>query len=263
MAVSAESLLTGAPNFRDLGGYPAAAGLSVRRRMLFRSDDLSRLTDADLTVVRSMSIGLVVDLRSESERLHRPSRWPEGVVTPEFLYAGLTTDIRAGNDGLRDILEQDNTVAGARRMMLETYKLLPWRSADVTGQLIRKLAAGGAAVLIHCTAGKDRTGFVCACLLHALGVPREIIYRDYLLSGERIDLDAMAGITATVLEQHLSIRVSRSMLDVINSVAHEYLEAAFAAVEAQLGSMDAYLRHCGAGPEVVRELRRGLLHVEP
>jgi protein-tyrosine phosphatase len=95
--------------------------------------------------------------------------------------------------------------------------------------------------------------------LHALGVPRETIYHDYLMSGELIDLGSMAQITSEVIEQHMGMRVSRPMLDVINSVAPEYLDAAFTAVAAEYGSMDAYLEHCGVGSEVISKLRERLL----
>lgn len=254
----AHHLLVGAANFREIGGSPIPDGLRVRHGQVFRSDELSRLTDEDLAVIRDLAIRLVFDLRSDVERSLRPSKWPQDMV-PEFLHGSLSADIRAGYGQLRDILVQDPSADGARLMMLATYRLLPSRSAAALGQLIRKLVDGCAPALIHCTAGKDRTGFVCACLQHALGVPREAIFADYLLSGERLDLDAMAVTTSEVIEETLKLAVSRPVLDVVNAVSHEYLDAAFASIDASFGSLDAYLEHCGAGVEVVQQLRQRLL----
>jgi protein-tyrosine phosphatase len=254
----AARLLQGASNFRDIGGCPVPDGLRVRYGMVFRSSELSRLTEADLAVLRELGIRLVFDLRGEVERLHRPSRWPEGMST-ELLLGSVLADIRAGSEELRKILLHDATADGARRMMLATYRLLPTRSAAGLGQLLRKLADDCLPAVVHCTAGKDRTGFVCACLQLALGVPRPTVYADYLLSGEYLDLDDMAVVTGEVIAKQLRVSASREMLDVINSVAPEYLDAAFASIDEDFSSMSAYLAHCGIDGELLRRLRSGML----
>jgi protein-tyrosine phosphatase len=229
--------------------------------MVFRSSELSRLSETDLAVLRGLGVRLVFDLRSEGERTHRPTRWPEGMAT-EHLVGGLHTDIRAGHGKLRDILVEDPSADGARRMMLESYRLMPSRAAVRLNQFLRKLAEGCTPALIHCTAGKDRTGFLCACLLLALGVPKPTVYADYLLSGEHIDLDEMATTTFEVVAAQLRVSASREMVDVINSVAAEYLDISFASVDQGFGSMSAYFEHCGVNAELLRQVRNRLLEPE-
>jgi protein-tyrosine phosphatase len=250
--------LAGAPNFRDIGGHKTSDGMQVRYGVVFRSSELSRLSESDVAVLRGLGVRLVFDLRSDGERTHRPSRWPEGTAT-EHLAGALLTDIRAGHGKLRDILVEDPSRDGARRMMLESYRLMPARAAARLNQFLRRLAEGSTPAIIHCTAGKDRTGFLCACLLLALGVPKPTVYADYLLSAEHIDLDEMATTTYEVVAAQLRVDASREMVDVINSVAVEYLDSSFASVDQEFGSLSAYFEHCGVDAELMRQLRERLL----
>ena len=191
--------LSGAPNFRDFGGHRTLAGPAVRRGLLFRSDDLSNLTHGDLEALTPLSIRLICDLRGSVERDRRPSRWPESLST-ERMIASLSSDLRMGHGFHARFLESDPSADNAHAMMLETYRYLPRNGARGLRAILGRLAEGEVPALIHCTAGKDRTGFVCATLLSLLGVPREIIYADYLLTNERIDLDVAALRVGPLLE---------------------------------------------------------------
>lgn len=257
--------LAGAPNFRDAGGYGTAGGLRLRTRVLFRSGDLSRLTAEDVTLLRELPLRVVMDLRSEAERGRRPSRLPEQGV--ELLRYGsqVVTSTTGRYSGLRDILAQEPGAAAARRMMLETYGLLPLQCAPAIGRVINRLIEGGLPLLIHCTAGKDRTGFVCACLHRLLGVPEEQFYQDYLRSGDIFrggapaDREAMLTATAQAIEDTIGIAVSRDALEVIGSVEREYLAAAFATVDREFGSIELYVRSCGVDARAVERLRERML----
>lgn len=257
--------LAGAPNFRDVGGYRTVSGWRLRTRLLFRSEDLSRLTMDDLAVLRELPIRVVVDLRSESECSRRPSRLPkEGV---DVLRCG--SQVVPGSAGrfsrLRDILAQDPSPAAAKRMMLETYALLPVQCAPAIGRVIQSLIGGGLPLLIHCTAGKDRTGFVCACLHGLLGVPEDQIYRDYLLSGEIFRSgaperrEAMLRATSEAIEDTIGLSVSRDALEVIGSVERDYLAAAFSRLHDEFGSIEHYARSCGVDKYAIEQFRERLL----
>lgn len=257
--------LAGAPNFRDIGGCSAAGGLRLRRRQLFRSDDLSRLTGQDVAVLRELRIRVVVDLRTESERRRRPSRLPETGF--ELLSVG--TQHIAGTSGtlrgFRDMLTKDPSVAGARCMMIETYRSLPLQCALAVGCVIHRLVEGASPLLIHCTLGKDRTGFVCACLHRLLGVPEEQIYEDYLRSGEihfqrtSADREVMLAATSQAVEDMIGVSVSRDVIEVIGSVDREYLSTAFSVLDQEFGSIEGYVKSCGVDWHVIDRLRERLL----
>ena len=122
----------------------------------------------------------------------------------------------------------------ANDLLLAMYRQLPIDHADSYARLFRLLLAPGALpALIHCTSGKDRTGFGAALLLGLLGVPREDVVEDYLLTNRyRRDIDFLVG-----------TRVSREVLDVVTSARAEYLDAAFEAIEARWGSLQQYGLH--------------------
>ncbi|HYF57414.1 MAG TPA: tyrosine-protein phosphatase [Burkholderiaceae bacterium] len=248
--------LSGAPNFRSVAALPAADGRRVRPGRLFRSDALHRLTDDDLERLARLRIGTVLDLRRDDERASMPTRWPAGAprdvrtfdVVPDL------QAVRAG--GWRVLIDApDFDAERARRWMVETYERMPAALAPaVEVELARLAAPGEDAVLVHCTAGKDRTGFVVAMALAALGVPRDAILDDYLESLRRRPPEQLAP----VLADWAGLRPTPRLMGAIETIAGvraEFLEAALRTVERDHGSIDAYLRGCGLEPG-----RRAALH---
>lgn len=233
--------LAGAPNFRDLGGYVAAGGRRLRPGQVFRSGSLAELLAEDLQRLAGFGIQLVCDLRSGHERKLQPSRWPAD-ARPREMHLDVNADLRGGTARIGRILLEDASANGARRLMLETYRSLPAAcSGDLAG-LFEALADGdGLPAVIHCTAGKDRTGFICALLLHALGVSMEVIHADYLLSAQRCDRARLAASVAPLLQAMLGVTPSPQVIEVINGVDIEFLDAAFERIHADHGSLDAYL----------------------
>ncbi|MFT4256903.1 MAG: tyrosine-protein phosphatase [Pseudoxanthomonas sp.] len=250
--------LAGAPNFRDMGGLRSVDGRRLRSGRLFRSGELSRLTDSDVSLLRKLQIRTVLDLRSQGEQQHWPSRWPDDTAT-ERLDAHIDVDLRSGHAPLRQILEEDLSEAGARRLLMETYRRLPYALTATLIQTVERIAADGLPLLIHCTAGKDRTGFACACFLEAIGIARQDIIADYLQTNRYIDLNSMADTTGQVLERMLGLRANRATLDIINGVHQDYLDIAFETVVSEYGSMDAYLAQLGLDDSCRSHLRDLLL----
>jgi protein-tyrosine phosphatase len=185
--------LDGAVNVRDVGGLPLRAGGATSPGRLLRADNLQDLTAGDLHLLRSeLVVRTVVDLRTESERevegpapldhdpavrvLHH-SLLPEAGDTTREVDGDLLMPWQAGPDEVPAPRSQ------ARGVYLSYLRDRP----DSVVAVLREVAHADGAVVVHCAAGKDRTGVVVALALDLVEVHREAILADYLLTGERID----------------------------------------------------------------------------
>ena len=154
--------LEGATNFRDLGGYPTQDGRSVKWDLVFRSDSLHYLSETDWEKVDDLEIKVVNDLRGSAERERWPSHWP---ATADVTV--LSRDYSIVSDGIRT----------------QGYHSLAYDQIESFRRMFDRLAEPDAPpTLIHCTGGRDRTGFAAAFLLTVLGVDRDTILDDYSLS---------------------------------------------------------------------------------
>ena len=173
-----------APNFRDLGGLATGDGDVLRQGQLFRSDMVSRPTAQEQPVLAACEIGLVLDLRSATESKSRPNTyWIEQGV--EVLGFDVGTDVRA-KGSFWERLRADASPARVEELMHAVYRSIPHAVAPALRTLFDRLAKDTPVVLIHCTAGKDRTGVAVALLLHTLGVTHEAIVADYMETCARI-----------------------------------------------------------------------------
>ncbi|WP_296624106.1 tyrosine-protein phosphatase [Rhizorhabdus sp.] len=236
---SATPQLQGAPNFGDLGGYQTGDGRRVKPGLLFRSDQLDRLTDADLAAMEGLRLAYVVDLRTESERAREPDRLPRGA-------RHIILDVSADADGSLggDMRKAQAAIAAGRGVELleaanRDFVSLP--SAQAAYRALFALVADPATgpLVYHCTAGKDRTGWASAVLLSILGVPRERIFYDYLASNTYL-AQKNAGILASLKASGAPIDPAN--LEPVLGVRRAYLDSAFAEVDRVYGSMDAYVR---------------------
>jgi protein tyrosine/serine phosphatase len=228
-------------NFRDYGDYATAAGRRVRPGRLFRSAHHGRASAAAVVRLAELDIGAVVDLRRPGERRDQPSRRPDG-------WSGLV--IEGGiDDGaeaphITFLKTQDLTPASGRRFMQDTYRRLPFDAAhrDVFSRYFQALADEDRPVLIHCAAGKDRTGFLAALTHHLLGVSRDDMVEDYLLTNAAVDLAGRAPSIARQLHKMTGRVAADDAVVAFLGVEAAYLDAALAEVEARHGSVEAYLR---------------------
>jgi protein-tyrosine phosphatase len=239
-------LLAASPNFRGLGGLPAAGGRRIRGGLLYRSGALDELEEADLGVLGGLGIALCFDLRSAGERGSHPSRWPAG-GEPRTLAIEVATDIRAMDGAALRAMGGGMDAAGAAAMMRAIYSSMPGSCAPVLGALFGELAALRApdATVIHCTAGKDRTGFVVAMLLHALGVDEAAIRANYLESNHHYDAARHDARIAALLESSFGVAPGAEALQAITAARLDYLEAALETVRRGWGGVEAYLEACG------------------
>ncbi|WP_292072985.1 tyrosine-protein phosphatase [Brevundimonas sp. UBA7534] len=227
-------------NFRDYGDYATAAGRRVRPGRLLRSAHHARASDADLERVKALGIAAVVDLRRPGERRDQPSRRHEGFAAA-VIEGGLDDGAEAPH--IAFLKSGDLTPDSGRRFMDMTYRRLPFDAAhlDLFARYFRALAQADGAVLIHCAAGKDRTGFLAALTHHLLGVGRDDMVEDYLLTNTAVDLAGRAPAIARRLEKMTGRVASDAAVVAFLGVEAAYLEAAFAEIEARHGSVDAYL----------------------
>jgi protein-tyrosine phosphatase len=232
--------LAGSPAFRDLGGAPTVDGRRVAPGRLFRADELSSLDAADRAVVEALRLSVVCDLRGAAERQRTPSLdWLD--PPPRRLHLEVSSGLVASVTPWLERLRQGPDPEAAQMMMRTTYGELPRSAAPMLGALFEALDSGELPVLVHCTAGKDRTGFTVAMVLSALDVDPEYIYEDYLLGSGRDPL-AVDQPSAHMLEAILGRMLEPEEAHLVHGVRREYLDAAFASITNEWGSTMAYLK---------------------
>ncbi len=247
--------LDGPVNFRDLGGYAGAGGRRVRWGRLFRSDSLERLSPADLDVLDRLGVRLVCDLRRDEERARAPSRirGHRTVRIQHLPIGGLAAETRtmAARMMRGEIPEVGvDTMAGVYLTILQLH-------AVSFGTVVTRAAqAENLPMVVHCTAGKDRTGVASALLLAVLGVEDEAIAADYELSTQ---YHSVARI-AEVRPQLEAAGVDFSKVETFWSAPRAVMAATLAGLRAEHGSVEAYLTGAAGVPRAaVSRLRHGLL----
>jgi protein-tyrosine phosphatase len=252
--------LQGGRNFRDLGGYATAEGRRVRWGQVFRSGVMSYLTDRDHETLRPIGIRTVCDFRTLRERQREPLRWGSASVDV------LNWDYDARHVSLRGYLSDTAfSPETARNTMLTLYRKIPQVFRTQYAALFDQLSSGSLPLVFNCSAGKDRTGLAAALLLAGLGVPRDQIMADYVLTDAVVDLEkelfahsqSSAGIgdDRSYLER-VSVEARMPLLKALP----EYLDAAFEQLEADHGSAADFLREAlGVGEEKLERIRARLL----
>jgi len=231
--------LPGIPNFRDAGGLPSG---TLRPGVVFRSAQLVGLSDEDTRRLSALDVRAVFDLRTSDEVVHLPDALPAGLEAtvldvladrPHSGAAAVASLVTAKKD--RTTVEDVNEAVSDGRacdLMIETYRYLVSLPSAHTAYrtLLSSLSAGEGSTVIHCTAGKDRTGVAAMLLLSALGVEEEVIHHDYLATNRlwRRDAEVSAGLPPVVADTLLSVQPA-------------FLEAAYEAIHSGWGSIDAYL----------------------
>ncbi len=230
----------GVENFRDYGDYPAAGGRRLKRGLLYRSAAHAQATDADLDKLAALKLAAIVDLRRKNERERAPSR-----RHPEFQGRVIYTDEGdVGEDPWQLFLKQSDLSAPAfRGYMYDYYDEAPFvdRHIYLYSEYFKALAELDGPVLIHCAAGKDRTGILAALTHHVAGVSDEDIRADFLLTNNPQRLAARLPMTMQMMTETTGRSPTEEAVMVAMSVEEGYLERAFAAMKARHGSIDGYL----------------------
>jgi protein-tyrosine phosphatase len=274
MAEAAVRELPGAWNFRDV----ADGATALRPGRLFRSSELSRLDDDGRATLRRLGITDVADLRAAREVARRgPGLVPDGVEVHLLPVPDLADDeqndaaapheeafqrlLRGESDG-----SDESVNDAAARFMADEYRRFPTRNgAQRALRRVVTLLAEGRPVLTHCFAGKDRTGFVIATVLEAVGVDRETIVADFLRSNDsvpelRARIHEMIQQRAdTELTPEVVTFTEARLSDGVHGVRPEYLAAARKTIDEEFGSLDGYLGDAGISEADLDRLRNELL----
>jgi protein-tyrosine phosphatase len=234
--------LAGASNFRDLGGYPGTGGRIVRWRQIFRSNHLGHLTEADVEALRPLGLKSAFDFRGTEERVAATCGLAEIAVHSLPIEPTVVAALRAR---LAEGLALSS--ADALDVMRDSYRNYVRYNTPSFRALFAHLLEDRAPLVIHCTAGKDRTGFACALILYALGVADEMIAEDYLLTNRFYRRDP--GATSDLPDD---------VKQVLGSVEGSFLAAAFEAISADYGGLEGYFSDglgVGAGERVALQAR--------
>jgi len=227
-------------NARDYGDYATAAGRRVRSGVLLRTAHHARASDADLQRMADWGVGTVVDLRRPSERRQQPSRRPAG-------FSGRVIEVAHDDGGeaphLTFLKTTDLTETSGRGFMIGAYQSMPFDPGhlDVFARYFRALGEGEGAVVIHCAAGKDRTGLLAALTHRLLGVAHDDLVEDYLLTNAAVDLAGRAPAIAKQLHAMTGRVASDAAVTAFLGVEAAYLDAAFAVMVERCGSVETYL----------------------
>lgn len=247
MTVSARHLpLAGASNFRDIGGYRTHDGRYVRWGVVYRSGAMYRFTEASWRWLRTRGIRAVCDLRSIEERELAPTDWRGGGDTRHI-------GVAYGADVLFST-RRGSSEAGMNEMHDSLYPLFPRLIAPSLRAMFEALLHADTPMIVHCSAGQDRTGVAIGILLAALGVPRETVVEDYQLSSQfrRIENELDHDRIATSADSNVFARHYAKVLEkrgaaalgprvLVNRHGQALLLDAFRAIETEWGSLPAYL----------------------
>jgi protein-tyrosine phosphatase len=232
----------GVRNFRDFGGYTAG-----RRRMatgrFFRSANHAMASDADLARMAAMGIGAIVDLRRPEERQRMPSRrWDDFAAQ---VIENHDDDEGAGRDSWHGFMEEwDLTSEGVREYHERYYRRAPTlpRILDLFSRYFHAVAESDGPVVVHCAAGKDRTGMIVALTHHLAGVHRDDIVADFLLTNDKSVFDVHAPLWAEEIAKTRGQAPSMEAMHIAMGVEAHYLDHAFGVIEERYGSVENYLR---------------------
>jgi len=226
-------------NLRDYGGYAACDGARVRSGVLFRSGQHMEASNRDLALIDALDIRTIIDLRGRSEREDFPCRRHPSFAAQVIAYDGETTSSPPHEGGGGQVVM---TPQKARERMLAVYTRMPVNPA-MMAMFTRYFIAldeneGGS--LVHCFAGKDRTGVAAALLLHVLGVHHDDLVAEFLLTNDAPTREILERQSLPRMEAHYG-KIEPEALHNLMGVLPEYIDTYIAEVTRDHGSLDTYL----------------------
>lgn len=234
----------GVRNFRDFGRYPAAGGRRMAAGHFFRSAHHALASDDDLASLAGMNIGAVVDLRRPEERNRMPSRrWLGFEATA--LIENHDDDEGAGGESWHGFMaDWDLSAEGMRGYHHRYYERAPVlpRLIDLYTRYFRAVAESDGPIVVHCAAGKDRTGLIVALTHKLAGVHHDDIIADYMLTNDPETFDLHAPLWQKEIAAQRGRAPDLATMHVAMGVEPSYLDRSFAVIDETYGGVEAYLR---------------------
>lgn len=236
--------ITSGRNFRELGGYQTLSGKKIKYHKLLRTGNLADLTPTDLTYLSNYGVKYVIDFRSQAEVKRQPDRIPDGaqyVYDPVF-----SEDLTNSSKSITDLKKQSENDPrfGFTHMFYAYEDMIESKTAQAAYRkffaILLNNSADQNAVIFHCTAGKDRTGFAALLILTALGVPLSTIKQDYLLTNITIK-DFINQLVREAQARGNNQNTLQSLRD-IQSVQPAYINHVISVMTTHYGSINNYLR---------------------
>ena len=219
-------------NFRDFGGYQTMDGGRLKANKLFRSAHLHNTNEADKARLAKLDIGLIVDLRHAPERERQPTNWPETYSPRRLEYPehGKSAKVAPHEAFMQHELHKPED---ARNYMIGSYGARPHDAGfkQIFGDTLRHMAKTGDPILVHCAAGKDRTGTLCAVIKGVLGVDEKTIYEDYMLTMTAVDIDSFLEPAAQMFTQRYGRAIEPESIRPMFGVEEAYLQSSLGAIE--------------------------------
>lgn len=232
----------GSYNARDLGGYPTAAGSVIQPRRLVRSDTLYHLTAHGQQAMLDWGIRSMIDLRSAEE----VQQWPHAFMCHDQIQYWSIPLSQSDDPEIQTQLEQ-------APLYQWNFLVLAHAQPQIARILQQIATAPAGGVLIHCHAGKDRTGLISAILLALLGVAPDLIIRDYMVSASYLQPLYQPWLEAVA---HDPVQLSKLQHDL--SSAPETMRDVLAAITQHYGGIHAYVRQCGLAQDTIVQLEQRL-----
>jgi protein-tyrosine phosphatase len=235
--------LAGTYNLRDVGGYPTEHGRRTRWRRLFRSDSLHRLAEPEQATLVGMGLRTVIDLRYERELTDSPNVF---AASASVRYLNLPL-VAGSSEGRREV--EYPSLEELYRRIVDT------RSAELVAIFSALAAHGALPALLHCTAGKDRTGVVVALLLRVLGVDADTIAADYSATEAHLAGEFMVNFRRETEARGIDWQMYEKLL----GCPPEFMLRLLEYVDDAHGGIDEYLARAGLAREQIEALRAALV----
>lgn len=247
----------GIHNFRDYGGYAVEGGGRLRTGCLYRSAQHKDATDADLERLSRLGLAGVIDLRSDKERAISPCPRPAGFAARVLFVPDSVTQAAPHVEAARGVTDPESAavhMAGGYARMAFTPVFM-----EGIARYFSALAELEGPTLIHCMAGKDRTGIAVAVLHRAMGVARGDWLADYLMTNVTGNVEARIAAGATHVRAAFGQDLDDDTVRVLMTVRPQFIDSCFEAMDRHHGGLDGYLAACGVTGDAIARLRDRLV----
>ncbi|MDM5298331.1 tyrosine-protein phosphatase [Bacillus pumilus] len=244
-------------NFREVGGLRATGDMEIKRGMIYRSADLSRLTKQDITMFTKLGVQTICDLRTTSERKSHPPKIKEHdkiihiPMQPDSMMPSKWTMFR--------MLTTEGRSLSFTPIMKDLYNSMLHKRKEEIQQLFTLLSdETNYPLMLHCTSGKDRTGFLSAIIQLAVGVPVSTVLSEYMRSNEGVQI--LVKRQERFVRMMSLYRVSRAQIQPLLGVQQDYLEDVLHEMMDTYGSAERYLiEACNVPKDQIDQLKNILL----